>query len=60
MLCVFNLNRRNIMSTNILFQIAAYTVLIAALISSIFWIGLSFTWWKLERRRIKKSQENNF
>lgn len=60
MLCVFNLNRRNIMSTNILFQIAAYTVLIAALISSIFWIGLSFTWWKLERKRIKKSQENNF
>lgn len=48
------------MSANILFQIAAYTVLIAALISSIFWIGLSFTWWKLERRRIKKSQENNF
>ena len=60
MLYVFNLNRRNVMSTNILFQIAAYTVLIAALISSIFWIGLSFTWWKLERKRIKKSQENNF
>ena len=60
MLYVFNLNRRNAMSTNILFQIAAYTVLIAALISSIFWIGLSFTWWKLERKRIKKSQENNF
>lgn len=61
MLCVFNLNLENsIMSLNILFQIAAYVVLTAALISSIFWVGLSFTWWKLERQRIKKVKENNF
>ena len=47
-------------STIAIFRIAAYTVLGAALISSIFWIGLSYTWWKLERKRIKKNEENNF
>ena len=48
------------MTTNMLVTIAAYVVLGAALISSIFWIGLSFTWWKLERKRIKRNQENDF
>jgi len=48
------------MTTVLLFSIAAYIVLTAALISSIFWIGLSFTWWRMEKKRIKKIQENDF
>ena len=40
---------------NLLLQIAAYIALTAAVVSSIFWIGLSYTWWKLERKRIKKN-----
>lgn len=47
-------------STIAILRIAAYIVLGAALLSSIFWIGLSYTWWKLERKRIKKIQENDF
>ena len=47
-------------STIALFRTAAYIVLGAALLSSIFWIGLSYTWWKLERKRIKKNAENDF
>lgn len=45
-------------STVVIFRTAAYIVLSAALVSSIFWIGLAYTWWKLERKRIKKIQEN--
>lgn len=35
-------------------------LLIGATISSIFWIGLSFMWWRLERDRIKKNKKNDF
>lgn len=45
-------------STIAIFRIAAYIVLGAALLSSIFWVGLSYTWWKLERKRVKRIQEN--
>jgi len=48
------------MSLGILFQIVAYFVLGAAVLSAIFWIGLSYTWWKMERKRIKKGQEITF
>jgi uncharacterized membrane protein len=47
------------MSINIYVQIAAYVALTAALISSIFWIFLSYTWWRSEKKRIKKSRELN-
>lgn len=45
------------MSTIVIIRIAAYIVLGAALISSIFWVGLAYTWWKMEKRRTKKSKE---
>lgn len=48
------------MTASTLITIAAYIVLAAALISSIFWIGLAFTWWRLEKKRIKKNAENTF
>lgn len=48
------------MSTVIIFRIAAYIVLVAAILSSIFWIGLSFTWWQLERKRVKRINETGF
>lgn len=44
----------NMMNTIVIIQIAAYIVLGAAIVSSIFWVGLAYTWWKLERKRIKK------
>lgn len=47
------------MSINIYVQIAAYVALTAALISSIFWIFLSYTWWRSEKKRIKKLRELN-
>ena len=47
-------------STIAIFRIAAYIVLGAALLSSVFWIGLSYTWWKLKKKRVKRIQENNF
>lgn len=47
------------MNLNIYIQIAAYIALTAAFISSIFWIFLSYTWWKSEKKRIKKSRELN-
>ena len=45
------------MSLNVYIQIAAYITLTAAVVSSIFWIFLSYTWWKSEKRRIKKTRE---
>lgn len=48
------------MNLNMLIQIVAYITLSAALISSIFWIFLSYTWWKSEKKRIKKSKEMDF
>lgn len=57
---VFNHRSEEMVSTIAILRIAAYIVLGAALLSSIFWIGLSYTWWKLERKRIKKIQENDF
>ena len=47
------------MSINIYVQIAADVALTAALIASIFWIFLSYTWWRSEKKRIKKSRELN-
>ena len=47
------------MSLNIYVQIVAYVALTAAIISSIFWVLLSYTWWKSEKKRIKKVQEMN-
>ena len=47
-------------STVAIFRMAAYIVLGAAILSSIFWVGLSYTWWKLERKRVKKIRENDF
>jgi len=47
------------MSLNVYIQIAAYITLTAAVISSVFWIFLSYTWWKSEKRRIKKTRELN-
>ena len=47
------------MSLNTFIQIVAYIALTAAAISSIFWIFLSYTWWKSEKKRIKKVREMN-
>lgn len=48
------------MGLNMLIQIVAYITLSAAFVSSIFWIFLSYTWWKSEKKRIKKSKEMDF
>ncbi len=45
------------MAAKILFEIAAYVTLCGAIISSIFWIFLSYTWWHSEKKRIKKSKQ---
>ncbi len=45
---------------SILIYLILGILLIAAVVSSIFWIGLSFMWWKLERDRIKKNKKNCF
>ena len=33
---------------------------VIGMLLSILWVGLSYTWWKLERKRIKKNAENDF
>lgn len=45
------------MDTIVIIRIAAYIVLVASLISSIFWVGLAYTWWKMEKKRTKKARE---
>jgi len=57
---VFNHRSEEMVSTVAIFRMAAYIVLGAAILSSIFWVGLSYTWWKLERKRVKKIRENDF
>lgn len=47
-----------IVSASNLFMLAGCIALVGAIISSICWICLSFTWWRLEKRRIKKNQES--
>ena len=47
-------------SPSILFNIASWISLAAALISSVCWVLLSITWWRMERKRIKKADENRF
>lgn len=46
------------MSLDLYIQIVAYIALTAALISSVFWIFLSYTWWISEKKRIKKTHES--
>ena len=60
--CVFNLKLEgNIMiSPSILFSIAGWISLAAALISSVCWILLSIAWWRMENKRIKKNKESQF
>lgn len=43
---------------NLFIKIAIYIVLSAAVLSSLFWVFLSFTWWKLEKNRIKRLENN--
>lgn len=61
MLCVFNPKLGGEMMTpSLLLLIAGWVALSAAIISSICWVCLSFTWWRLERKRIKRMKENEF
>lgn len=47
------------MTTGMLFSIAGVIALIGAVISSICWICLSFTWWRMEKRRVKRIKEKD-
>jgi len=48
------------MSPSVLFSIAGWIALGAALISSICWVCISIAWWRMEKRRVKKLSENPF
>lgn len=40
-------------------EITMIITLIGAILSSIAWVGLSYTWWKMERKRAKNNRNNS-
>jgi hypothetical protein len=39
--------------------VATVVALSAAILSSIAWVGLSYTWWRMERKRAKNNKNSS-